>query len=356
MGRINHDLLLVGSVPLDRAEQVLEICGRKIGKYVDCLPDGEIGERTRWVSYQSYRVFHGHPEIETLHRPEPKNGVEQWIPTGYNNHWNFKVRAGVKEVRFGDPGWRLGYARDAINSYFVFRTLRDRGDIPAGVRFQVCLPGTVSVVFTPFREAGDFDRVAPGYEEAMRAEVANIVKQIPRSDLVIQWDCALELLDVEGAIAWTPKENKFERSSAQFRNLSRAVPDDVPMGYHFCYGTLGGWPMKRPESLEWCVKFTRKAIDTSGRPVDFVHMPVPRHPPDHYFDSLKSIAGDDVKVYLGLIHHPDTVAELKTRIDAARKFIPNPGVASVCGFGRLDPDRVPSMLDDHLRAVEALHA
>jgi hypothetical protein len=26
----------------------------------------------------------------------------------------------VKQVRFGDPGWRLGDARDAINSYFVF--------------------------------------------------------------------------------------------------------------------------------------------------------------------------------------------------------------------------------------------
>ena len=41
------------------------------------------------------------------------------------------------------PGLRAG---GAINSYFVFQTLRDQGVIPAGVRFQVSLPLVNSVV------------------------------------------------------------------------------------------------------------------------------------------------------------------------------------------------------------------
>ena len=41
--------------------------------------------------------------------------------------WIFKVWEGVEKVRFGDLGTRLGFACDAINSYFVFKTLRDQG-------------------------------------------------------------------------------------------------------------------------------------------------------------------------------------------------------------------------------------
>ena len=50
------------------------------------------------------------------------------------------MKPGVERVRFGDPGWRLGYARDAVNSYFVFKTLREQGALAKHLRFQVSLP------------------------------------------------------------------------------------------------------------------------------------------------------------------------------------------------------------------------
>jgi hypothetical protein len=65
----SHDLLLVGSVPLETAEEVLESCGRTLGNHLNYLPDGEVGDRILWVPMLAYRVFHGHPDIETLARP-----------------------------------------------------------------------------------------------------------------------------------------------------------------------------------------------------------------------------------------------------------------------------------------------
>src|SRR5713101_8293669 len=142
MNRMTKDLLLVGSIPLETEEQVLLTCGHMVGDFVPCLSDGEPGDRSYWIAYLAYRSFHGNPAIETLHRPPPIRGIEQWKPTSLENFWKFKVKPGVKEVQFDD----LGYATEAINSYRIFRKLRDTGDIPKDVRLMVCLPLTNSAI------------------------------------------------------------------------------------------------------------------------------------------------------------------------------------------------------------------
>ena len=74
------------------------------------MPDGEVGERRYWIDGMAYRVFNDHPEIKTLRRPAPDaNGVESWRPLGMHDQFQFRVTPGVAQVRFGDPGWRLGY-------------------------------------------------------------------------------------------------------------------------------------------------------------------------------------------------------------------------------------------------------
>ena len=92
------------------------------------MPDGEVGPRRHWISRVHYQVLAGHAELDIVRRPAPDdNGVERLNPRNAGDSWLFKVKDGVKQVRFGDPGWRLGYARDAINSYFVFKTLKREG-------------------------------------------------------------------------------------------------------------------------------------------------------------------------------------------------------------------------------------
>jgi hypothetical protein len=134
------ELLLVGSVPLDTPEQVMRMFGTPLGPFLDYLPDGEVGDRRWWVLRLSWQVFLGHPELELLKRPAPDNGVERLVPRDRSDAYAFRVRPGVEVVRFSDPGWRLGFTRDAVSSYFVFKTLKKEGVIPPRVRFQVSLP------------------------------------------------------------------------------------------------------------------------------------------------------------------------------------------------------------------------
>ena len=46
------------------------------------------------------------------------------------------------ELRFGE----LGYAMEARASYLDFCAARSRGELPPGVRFQVCLPTPMGVI------------------------------------------------------------------------------------------------------------------------------------------------------------------------------------------------------------------
>src|SRR3954464_5132070 len=196
---MGQDLLLVGSVPLDTVEEVMRTFGAPLGRYLPAMPDGEVGERRSWVNRFSYLLFNGPVDLETLRRPPKVDGVEQPLPTKRNEGWQFRVRPGVDRVRFGLPGLRLGYARDATNSYFIFRTLRDQGVLPADLRFQVSIP-MVNSVIRPlyFPHPGDIDKVRPGFEAALAAELGVIVKRIPAKDLAIQWDMAYELNAVYG--------------------------------------------------------------------------------------------------------------------------------------------------------------
>jgi hypothetical protein len=76
MSRVkDKDLLLVGSMPFDTAEHTFRwACDGGLAPALPCLPDGEIGERSYWIIMLGYRVYHGHPQIETLRRPNPVDG------------------------------------------------------------------------------------------------------------------------------------------------------------------------------------------------------------------------------------------------------------------------------------------
>ena len=243
------DVLLVGSVPFDSVEEVFRSFGKPLGDALVTMPDGEVGPRRHWISRVHYQVLSGHAELETVRRPQPENGVERLNPRNAADSWLFKVRDGVDRVRFGEPGWRLGYARDAINSYFVFKTLRENGELAGHLRFQVSLP-SVNSALPPriFPDQKDIAKVRPGYQDALAAEIGTIVSKIPPKDLAIQWDCATEVQDAYGAVPGYPAEGGVERSLDQFRKLSPLVPSDALLGYHFCFGTLGGWPRFAPKT------------------------------------------------------------------------------------------------------------
>ena len=95
-GSMGNSLLLVGSVPLDTVEEVMRTFGGALAPYLPALPDGEVGERRSWVNRLGYQIFNGHLDLETIRRPKPVDGVEQLLPRGRDDSWQFKVQAGCR--------------------------------------------------------------------------------------------------------------------------------------------------------------------------------------------------------------------------------------------------------------------
>lgn len=325
--------------------------GAPLGKYLVSMPDGEVGPRRHWISRVHYQVLAAHPELDTVQRPAPdETGVERQFPRNAADSWRFKVKDGVSAVRFGDPGWRLGYARDAINSFFVFRVMKERGVLPRHLRFQVAIP-MVNSVLPPriFPDPGDLTKIRPGYAAATRAEIATIIAKIPNDELALQWDCSTELQDAYGGIPGCPRDGAIERNLDEVRALSPHIPRAVALGYHFCFGTLGGWPRFAPDDLGEAVRLANAFVAASGRQVDWIHLPVLDRSDDAFFAPLARLAPQGARVYLGAIHSMGTFAQ---RLAIARKYLPDFGLGAYCGFGRLPASELPAVLADHLKAVE----
>ena len=346
----SDNVLLVGSIPLDTVEDVFLTFGPKLASHLDTLPDGEVGPRKHWISRVHYQVLAGHQELDVVRHPQHEDGVERLNPRNAQDSWQFRVKPGIDKVSFGDPGWRLGYARDAVNSYFVFKTLREQGKLREGLRFQVSLP-SVNSALPPriFPDTADVAKIWPGYQKALGAEIDKIVEKIPNEDLAIQFDCANEVQDVYGAVSGFSADDAIERNVAQFRDLAARIPEAATLGYHFCFGTLGGWPRFQPDDLSATVALANATIEASKRRVDWIHIPVLDGVSESFFAPLKDLKPRGTRVYLGVIHNMDGFAE---RVAMARKYLPDFGLAAYCGFGRLPPAEIPKVLDEHLQAVK----
>ena len=123
------------------------------------------------------------------------------------------------------------------------------------------------------------------------------------------------------------------------------IPEEVALGYHSCFGTLNGWPSRRPSDLMASVLLLNAAVAASGRRVDFLHLPTLGSAEDAFFAPLQDLAIGDARVYLGAIHHLHGASGLRGQLRAARKYLPQFGLAAPCGFGRA-PERPGRLLTE----------
>ena len=221
------DVLLVGSVPLDSAEDVFKTCAASLGDHLKVYPDGEVGARKSWIQCQAKLVFDRHPAIDTVKRPRLEDGFSR----EYDDNWAFRLRSGTEAIQFDD----LKYSGWAVESYATFNSLRARGVIPPGARFQVSLPSPVGGCAAFFDQLNDRKLVCSAYEDAMIREVEEICRGVPHEDLAIQWDICVEVLEIaaaeqmqtadggEGSVSLLPGD-PWTRAIAQFKRISAAVP------------------------------------------------------------------------------------------------------------------------------------
>jgi hypothetical protein len=347
--RVTSDLLLVGSLPAGSTQAALQAAASMFGDLTFALPDGETGPRAGWVSYERERLVRPNPGVDTVSETESPTG----IPRHAYETPIFKIRPGVTELHW-DSWPRVD---DAINSYKEFRQLRSDGVIPEMLRFQIGLPFPASAL-NGFKAdfTADYPIAERGFEDLVARELGRLTSAIPPEDLAIQWDMAYETQDLEGVLAWTG-EGAWQRFAGPVTRLTRLIPEQVLVGYHFCYGTFPEWPMYEARDMALLVRMANFAVANSGRRVDWLHMAGPRYLRSEdrsFFRPLVDLEPGDARVFLGIVLPIDGVAGLRRRHDTASRYISDFGVAMYCGFGRQPGSDGNETMREHERVVRAV--
>jgi hypothetical protein len=350
-GRTVH---LVGSVPLASADAVFEVVGSILGPLVKRIPDGETGQRLKWIGYQGQRMksVRGLELIQEI--PVFSGPVPQSFPL-------FGLKAGVAPASLQfNP---LGYAEAARSSYAAFRRQRDAGRLAHGTRFQVSLP-TPTVVIFAFLHPRHYYEVLPVYEEAMKGELNEIVQAIPHQDLAIQWDIAGET-EMSESTEWLrhfgPAVHELgckltrEEMMATVARMVDAVPSGVEVGIHFCYGDPEGQHLVQPKDTSVVTDLANRVIGKIHRSLEWIHLPVPIDRDDQaYFAPLAGLRKPAAtEIYLGLVHLDDGIEGARRRLAAATRVLSSFGIACECGLGRKPPERIPELLRLHREIARA---
>ncbi|HEX7052963.1 MAG TPA: hypothetical protein VF211_03400 [Burkholderiales bacterium] len=332
---------LVGSIGLDSVEEVFATAGRLLGRNLKRIPDGEVGPRRLWVSFQ-YPLLRSSPYL----RPDPSGEVR---PTSRFPKLCLAEGVSVQEVTFGE----LGYAREAKGSYLDFCAARSRGEIPQGVRFQVCLPTPMGVVYA-FCTERDVLAIDAAYEQAMIREVERICRAIPHRDLCLQWDFCHEMIILDGQpqSQFPTLKASLADIMARMARLAAAVPREVELGVHLCYGDFAAKHFAEPKDMGRMVEVANALVAALGRPLTYLHMPVPvGRSDDAYFAPLAKLRFDG-ELYLGVVHAADGVDGARKRMAAAARYAPRFGIACECGIARARrPELVRRLLEIHAEAA-----
>ncbi|KUJ19769.1 uncharacterized protein LY89DRAFT_695438 [Mollisia scopiformis] len=303
----------VGSVSLATNTDVFKRLATSFPSQLLRIPDGETGARGNFVYWQkdSFKPFlvklwpSGPPEAP----PEP---------------WSFEpINTRYDEV--------------ALESYKELCRLREEGIIRKGVRFQVCLPTPVNILTSIILPNYQVE-IEPVLEKALMTAARRIQDNIPKEDLAIQWDMAMDIGQIEfskfeSRPDWKSLKPDFI-SDAWFSPVKEGITDraarvmksidhDVPMGVHLCYGDSGHKHFIEPNDTALMVELVNKISAGVGRDFDWVHMPVPKdRVDDAYFAPLKDL-----------------------KIEVAKKFVKDFAVGTECGMGRTKRDELDNVLE-----------
>jgi hypothetical protein len=331
-----------GSVNLPDAETVMREISARIPAGVRRMTDGEPGERNYWIHYQ-IRKFAQMPEFEEV----SATGRFE-APEGAPVAPQLRLAAGTTADAIQWPN--LGYADEYVGSFAIFDRLQQDGTIAEGTRFQMQYPtplASIAAAFVP-EDLGD---VVAAYERALFADLQDALSRVPHDRVAVQWDIAVEFGLLEGIIGPTLP---VDAVSPGVVRCVDAVPEDVPVGLHLCYGDYGHEHFKQPESLQMQVDFLNAVVAASARPVNWASFTVPQNRSDaEYFSPLRDLAAAETELYFALVpYFPDdqpdgTAAGQIEHIDAALAGGREWGICTECGMGRVAADDVPRLLDLH---------
>ena len=342
----------VGSVALSGPRELFRVAGKILGPRLKRIPDGEPGARIGWVQFQWPLLRNNGAFV--VDRTVDLNQS----PVGLGSLC-FAPGITPADIQFGE----LGYSREARSSYTDFIAARNAGELPRTTRFQVSLPTPRAVIHAAFSQK-DRDSVLPVYEQAMFKEVGDLCSSIAHEDLCIQWDVCNEM------VAWDRGPNwrtggplaPFDIARAKqdildsLSRACRAIPPDVELGIHLCYGDLDAKHFFDPVDAGAMVTLANALLESAGRSVQYIHMPVPISATrDAFFQPFSQLRlSKDSELFLGLVQAVDGPVGAQQRIDMASQFVSEFGIATECGIARVrNRDAVVALLNTHAAVSRA---
>jgi hypothetical protein len=142
---------------------------------------------------------------------------------------------------------------------------------------------------------------------------------------------------------------------ARVGRISAPVPPDVELGFHICYGDFGAKHIIEPIDATKMVTAANAIAKAVPRRIDYIHMPIPiAWTEDRYYRPLAGLTlAPGTGIYLGLLHLADGEQGTQNRIELARHYVPDFGVAAECGIARARaPGLVRSILERHAAVTE----
>jgi hypothetical protein len=336
-----HPVHLLGSIPLENANEVFATIGKTFGTLAPRIPDGETDRP--WMQWLDHAVK-SHPSFEQVEETDPPDPDLPRFP----GRKVYGLKRGI------DPAtltFTLRHAEVAQRSYEVFARAQERGDVPKTAKFLFPIAAPADFVQGHILGAHQLV-VEAAYERAILAEVAKMAKTIPRSGLAIQWDAPVETWTTErgtrtryGATEAEMMTNFTER----LVRLGDGVPEGVDLVYHFCYGDPFHKHIVEPKDTRVMVELANRLSSRVKRTIELFHMPVPRgRADDDYFLPLKQLRMKrGCELCLGLVHVTDGAEGTLRRMATADKFVRDYYIGTECGMGRRDKSTIAALLRVH---------
>jgi len=337
-----RDVHLIGSVPGESAAEVFAKVSAALGPRLKRIPDGETGARADWITWLE-PVFADSPALEKsdevfrLHATAPPR-----------TRYRLKAGRSATDVAFEN----LHYADIAERSYRDFARLKRDGIIPAHCRFQIDLVPAHSVIWLYLQDDLHVP-LDPIYNEALKREIDKIAARLPHDEIAIQFDVASAVfarLERNDVSSYGRSKDETQQTFARILiDLANHVPGDVELLFHFCYGDSNHRHVVEPTDMADMVAMANRLSEGIVRPIQLIHMPVPRDRSDAaYFAPLTNLRlKPKTQLCLGLVHHTDGVAGTMKRMAAAEKVVSGFSIATECGFGRRRSDTIADLLRIH---------
>lgn len=322
--------VLIGSIPADNAGDAMTEAMRMVGPHLRALPDGETGDRSRWVA-GTIESFRDNPDLSVRREGDFAD---------YQQVLNFSVRKG--RALSGDR-LDLRIHKFFTESWPVFTRVRKDFDQPE-LRFQVGVPGDFDIAMFAMGPLGAL-RHRKAFTDATVREVERVHAEAG-DEVLFQLELCAELVFVTkmpGALRGVVSS----RFAKVVRGLVDRLPRDARFGIHLCLGDLGHKALGSMRDAGPVVRLANDVVGAwpAGVRLEYLHGPLAAGelPPTLDPAFYRPLAGlrlpESTRFVAGFLHESRSTEQARTILDLIESaYGRDVDVAAACGLGRRGPD------------------